>query len=559
MESSEVINLLKIISLFIIYNQSIMKILLYCSVITLFLATEIQAQYVGIGTDVPTATLDVIGTGLFRNGGSAGSLTGTQLLFSYNDDISFKHAIRSRHHGGLDAGNAMDFYVWDYGTDGTNAEPTKRVITIDGAGNGRVGIGTGSPSYPLHYYSASSTGDWSARFQNGTSNVYLSNGSGYGIHVNTGNSSSTQYALDITDGTNPIMYARNDGNVGIGTISPNHKLTIVGTGDVFGVDNTASFAAKNSSGAYETYFWPRWSNNFTYLRYGVGFDIANSAGTSAVFINNSGQVGIGTTSPSYPLHVHGYSWWTGTNRRYRHDNVPWEDWSQWTSATLGVGIYSNNSIMTSDYFISASDKRIKKDFELTNSTEDLMTVNQIEITNYALIDEFRKGNKTYKKVVAQQLEEAYPLAVSQITDFIPNIYDFTEMVSIDKDEMVMIMDNDVDLLIGDVIQVEGKNEGKEEFKVLAIDGNKIIVKTPQQPQDAYFVYGKQVNDFRVVDYDALTTLNISATQELYQKISCLENENVLLKSRQLETDKKLQQLTTDVDILKEIVLQYANK
>ena len=34
-----------------------------------------------------------------------------------------------------------------------------------------------------------------------------------------------------------------------------------------------------------------------------------------------------------------------------------------------------------------------------------------------------------------------------------------------------------------------------------------------------FVYGKEVNDFHVVDYDAVAMLNVSATQELHKIIT----------------------------------------
>ncbi len=40
-----------------------------------------------------------------------------------------------------------------------------------------------------------------------------------------------------------------------------------------------------------------------------------------------------------------------------------------------------------------------------------------------------------------------------------------------------------------------------------------------------FIYGKEVSDFHTVDYEALTTLNISATQVLLKKINELEVKN----------------------------------
>lgn len=44
-----------------------------------------------------------------------------------------------------------------------------------------------------------------------------------------------------------------------------------------------------------------------------------------------------------------------------------------------------------------------------------------------------------------------------------------------------------------------------------------------------FVYGKQVDDFHTVDYEAIAMLNVSATQELLKRIKQLEVENMANK------------------------------
>jgi len=47
-----------------------------------------------------------------------------------------------------------------------------------------------------------------------------------------------------------------------------------------------------------------------------------------------------------------------------------------------------------------------------------------------------------------------------------------------------------------------------------------------------FVYGREVSDFRTVDYEAISMLNVAATQELARKVAENEREMNVLR-RQL--------------------------
>jgi hypothetical protein len=79
------------------------------------------------------------------------------------------------------------------------------------------------------------------------------------------------------------------------------NLNQVITGGSLYFDNAQLILGKNSSGTYENVFYPRWSDNITYLNYGSGgFNIRNNSNVSTMFMQNDGKIGLGVT-PGFPL------------------------------------------------------------------------------------------------------------------------------------------------------------------------------------------------------------------------------------------------------------------
>ncbi len=97
------------------------------------------------------------------------------------------------------------------------------------------------------------------------------------------------------------------GNVGIGTTAPTYRLTLAGTNSIVGLDNAGYFSARNAAGTYEVGYIPRWTDNATYFDYGAaGLNIRNNGGgLVAMHMTNAGNVGIGTTAPTYKLTLGG--------------------------------------------------------------------------------------------------------------------------------------------------------------------------------------------------------------------------------------------------------------
>jgi hypothetical protein len=208
----------------------------------------------------------------------------------------------------------------------------------------------------------------------------------------------------------------------------------------------------------------------------------------------------------------------GQNFNFFLEGAANTQWQYFTgTGAFAISYYGVGRFLGSGIHIF-SDERIKKDISVSDSTKDLETISKIEISDYTHIDQVKGGQE--KKVIAQQVEEHYPLAVKQGTDCIPDIF---KPGTIEEGVIDFVFDCEV----GDKIKIMRNQASSEVVEVLEIkeDG----IKVDSNFEGEVFVYGKEVNDYKTVDYDALSMLNISATQELYKIIKELKEEIEELK------------------------------
>ena len=163
-----------------------------------------------------------------------------------------------------------------------------------------------------------------------------------------------------------------------------------------------------------------------------------------------------------------------------------------------------------------SDSRIKNIHGVSDASKDLQILQGIQVTDYTHKDA-ALGRRVLKKVIAQQVEEVYPRAVKRMRRSIPDIM---KKASIDRDGWVQMT---TDLQVGERIEFL-INDSRDSHEVLETRNG--AFRTNFEPfsraRTRLFVYGREVDDFRIVDYDAIAMLNVSATQELHRRLEAKE-------------------------------------
>jgi len=176
---------------------------------------------------------------------------------------------------------------WDSGT-----------LFVDSSAN-RVGIGTTSPSAPLHVLKAAS-GVNAATDMLKLSSVDTSTASYVGFQTQRDNSAGQGLNILTTNVSGTVsesMRISPSGNVGIGTNQPSNTLHVNSSST-----DVAKFA---STGAYTFVTLNNATRNWA-LSAGSTFGIYDStAAATRMSIDSSGNVGIGTDAPADKLHVEG--------------------------------------------------------------------------------------------------------------------------------------------------------------------------------------------------------------------------------------------------------------
>jgi hypothetical protein len=486
-----------------------------------------QGGNVGIGTSAPAAgpKLNIadgaINTGRFASMQIVTAGTGA----SYPQLALVRN---SWHAAGL--GHKQDSNVFGFGNTVSAFDPN--FLAINPAG-GNVGIGTSNPSSKLHI----NGGD--LRIEN-TANPSIALASGVGFANLAYVTAAGSYSASAQAGDTVLrtltgsLHLQSGGqlagltvsasnNVGIGTSVPGTKLSIA---DGVAADNnrygSLQITREASGHAAAHMAFVRSGNNAIGMGYGrssssfgIGEASTGAFSPNLLAIETDGTTRIGSSSTLAKLNIGSKlanfdSFGRLTTNGGNDDN---------SSYNAQLSINASGHILAFQFDVS-SDVRVKKDLMVSKGAADLEALLGIEITNYHFKDSMSLGNTPHKKVIAQQVESVYPQAVTKGRGEIPDIYQNAPV----RDGWVEI---NSDLKVG------------EQVKLVYPKGESVVAVLEVKPGafrpdlnldgDTVFVYGRQVEDFRRVDYDAIAMLNVSATQQIKREkdaeIEALRAEN----------------------------------
>ncbi|MBU6327345.1 MAG: tail fiber domain-containing protein [Verrucomicrobia bacterium] len=429
---------------------------------------------------------------------------------------------------------------WSIGTD--NADSDKLVfknswdftanpkMAIDVAGN--VGIGTTSPTEKLMISGGSlrvtSTSNPKVVVSNGTKEATL------GVATTAGqwSTSSSVNDLILKSESSKVIIQSGAGAAGI-TIDTSNNIS---------TNNLSAnvLTARGSSTTHSQGAFLEWSKNSgegaTYLLNqkgtgggGIIFGEVTTSNTvtERMRIHSNGFVGINQSNPRAPLHVSGSTSLTVNQQAYLSSGGTGDVNNQ--SHVDDYSIYCDGRMVASG-FDATSDSRIKTDLQVTDNAADLGVLLAIQITDYHHKDSIMHGNRPQKKVIAQQVESVFPQAVTQKGGIIPDIFTGAKT----RDGWVMLA---TDLKVGDKVRLLADKESPVQ-EVLEVRVG--AFRTAFTPKDAdVFVYGREVDDLRSVDYDAIAMLNVSATQELAKKLEEKDAVIVALEARLSALEKRV--------------------
>jgi hypothetical protein len=248
--------------------------------------------------------------------------------------------------------------------------------------------------------------------------------------------------------------------------------------------------------------------------------------------------GFGISQPYYwslyPNGVNYRAFYAGGLSFYTCDN----GWSGGDQTNKVLTLYKSNAYLKGSLYqnsdnMGTSDLRIKRDIIDINKNEILDKFLKINVKKYKYKDKKRKNKEVYG-FIAQEIKEIIDdKGVSLDHNF---IYDINEYGTIESNiitcECNLELNTQYRVIINDIKERDIIIKDNLENNKYKIDG--YIHNYEEYNSDKIFIQGREVNDFHYLNKNAIFTMNVNVTQELYKMII---DQNKLIKEKEEEIKK----------------------
>ena len=303
--------------------------------------TILNGGNVGIGTTSPGADLDVHSSINISNPTSTINEVADLNLRTYSSNWGYRQTkISSTLLNTTTGSNRLDFTIADASITGGNIVAMSILST-----GGNVGIGLTLPTKKFEVNSGTISDI--VRFGNDAGGIVF----GYSTNLASIDLIASQ-AFRIRQGSTTPLYIKSNGNVGIGTTSPDGALSVENTGTagvpVLDIINTSNAQFNHSGEMMTPNMLANQNNIFVIGRQSttkesgyIGYKWSSSGSNSNVLtfghwgsdnlmnIDGLGNVGIGTTSPGQKLHLNNSATLTPTYQKFTNGTAT-------TGTTLGI-------------------------------------------------------------------------------------------------------------------------------------------------------------------------------------------------------------------------------
>lgn len=298
-----------------------LAILLLCGIPTISMANELifegtlndaEGRPVGDGSHFFDFTIFTSPTG------------GTTLWAESHDNVNIEQGHYSIILGSRTALDLPAGAYWVQTTvDGEVLQPRAKVLLADGdctitnnlMVDGRIGVGTATPGYPIHIDQGNTASGFRTYWGSGATYAWaeFKQGLGDGLIINS-HTGGTFAEIRFQNNSVTNMYLRSNGNLGIGNEAPGEKLEVWGKGR-FGDRSTTPTLA---GGIVDVHNPSGTGSSLLVTSYGFS--------TETMFVvEGAGDVGIGIDNPGHLLHLDGGAycdggaWVNGSSRSFKEN------------------------------------------------------------------------------------------------------------------------------------------------------------------------------------------------------------------------------------------------